>query len=62
MAAGPRTLISRDDCLALERASDQKHEYVAGEVRAMVGGSPRHGEMRRIPSLRLATDERGKGD
>jgi Uma2 family endonuclease len=31
--------------LALERASDTKHEYVNGEVFAMAGGSPEHARL-----------------
>jgi Uma2 family endonuclease len=38
MAAEPRSLISREAYLALERESDERHEYIAGEVFAMAGG------------------------
>lgn len=31
-----------EEYLALERDSDTKHEFVAGEIYAMAGGSPRH--------------------
>ncbi|MDX2130124.1 MAG: Uma2 family endonuclease [Chloroherpetonaceae bacterium] len=36
------TLLSPSDYLALERASDVKHEYVSGELRLMAGASKRH--------------------
>jgi Uma2 family endonuclease len=42
MAAEPKSFISRDTYLALERAGDGKHEYVDGELVAMVGASARH--------------------
>jgi Uma2 family endonuclease len=45
MVAEPRTLITREEYLALERASEQKHEYIAGEMVAMVGGSPKHSQI-----------------
>jgi Uma2 family endonuclease len=31
--------------LAVEHAAGQRHEYVAGTVRAMAGGSPEHGRL-----------------
>jgi Uma2 family endonuclease len=37
------TVISRDEYLAGERESHIRHEYVDGEVYAMVGASDRHG-------------------
>jgi len=37
------TLISADDYLADELQSEVRHEYVAGQVYAMVGASDRHG-------------------
>jgi len=37
------TLISVDDYLAGELQSEVRHEYVAGQVYAMVGASDRHG-------------------
>ena len=42
MAAEPRSLISREAYLALERESDERHEYIAGEVFAMAGGTETH--------------------
>jgi Uma2 family endonuclease len=45
MAVEPRALLTREEYLALERVGDQNHEYIAGEVRAMAGGSPQHSEI-----------------
>jgi Uma2 family endonuclease len=38
----PKTRISPEEYLALERASDTKHEYYRGEIFAMAGASPNH--------------------
>src|SRR5215211_8263317 len=37
-----KTLLSPEEYLAIERKSEIKHEYFAGEVFAMVGASKRH--------------------
>ncbi len=42
MAAEPRRTIGRQEYLALERRGAEKHEYIAGEIVAMVGASFRH--------------------
>jgi Uma2 family endonuclease len=42
MAAEPKSLISREAYLAMDRASEERHEFIAGEVFAMVGGTIRH--------------------
>ena len=42
MANQVQTALSIEDYLALERTSEQKHEYYAGEIFAMGGASPRH--------------------
>lgn len=43
MPAAPQTCLSFDDWLAIERsATDQRSEYVAGEVFAMAGGTEEH--------------------
>ncbi|MFP4063297.1 MAG: Uma2 family endonuclease [Halochromatium sp.] len=43
MSAAPQPHLSFDDWLAIERtATDQRSEYVAGEVFAMAGGSEEH--------------------
>ncbi len=42
MAAEDRRPLSREDYLALERRGEGKHEYIAGDIIAMVGASFRH--------------------
>lgn len=42
MAAAPRRQISRQEYLTLERQGTGKHEYIDGEIVAMVGASFRH--------------------
>ncbi len=42
MAAKPRGLLGREEYLALERRGEGKHEYLAGQLVAMVGASFRH--------------------
>ena len=42
MAAGPETALTIEEYLAFERDSETKHEYGAGEVFAMAGGSFEH--------------------
>jgi len=36
---------SYEDYLALEQATDQRHEWLDGQVYAMAGGTPGHGEL-----------------
>lgn len=44
MASHPRpALVSPEEYLAFERASEERHELVDGEIRAMTGGSRAHG-------------------
>lgn len=42
MTAQPKHSIIPEEYLALERASEEKHEYLAGRMYAMAGGSKRH--------------------
>ena len=44
-AALKTELVSREEFYELQEASEQRLEYFAGEVRAMAGGSPRHGRI-----------------
>lgn len=44
-AAVPLRRASYEEYLALERASESKHEYVNGEIYAMAGGTPEHGRL-----------------
>lgn len=45
MAGEPAPLTSYADYLAFERTAPTKHEYVAGMVLAMAGGSPEHARL-----------------
>ncbi|PYS90606.1 MAG: hypothetical protein DMF64_14475 [Acidobacteria bacterium] len=42
MSSQRKTLLSPEEYLAIERKSEIKHEYFAGEMFAMVGASKRH--------------------
>lgn len=42
MTAQPKQYFSSEEYLAFERSSDEKHEYYAGHIFAMAGGSARH--------------------
>ncbi len=61
MAAAPRTLLSHEEYFALERDSEEKHEYVAGEIFAMVGGSSTHSEISGNTITTLNLQLRGRG-
>ncbi len=61
MAAEPRALLSHEEYFALEQASDEKHEYVAGEVFAMVGGSSIHSEISANVIIALGPQLRKRG-
>lgn len=45
MAAEPTALLTHEEYFALERATGERHEYVAGQVYAMVGGTGPHSEI-----------------
>ena len=38
----PKTILTEDEYLAFERAAEERHIYVDGEIFAMAGGSPAH--------------------
>lgn len=61
MAAEPRSLISREAYLAMERESEERHEYIAGEIFAMAGGTETHGLIigNLIAALHSPTRRRG---
>lgn len=42
MSAGSQQTMSVEDYLAFERASEEKHEYLNGEIFLMSGASPNH--------------------
>jgi Uma2 family endonuclease len=46
MSAAPHRKITVAEYLAIERATEQKHEFVDGEVFAMAGASRQHNEIR----------------
>jgi len=72
MSAQPRQYLTIDDYLTLERTSPQKHEYYAGEIFALAGGSVAHNliatnitgmlynQLRRRPCTVYASDLRVK--
>jgi Uma2 family endonuclease len=59
MSAEPEQKWTPEQYLAFERASETKHEYIDGEVVAMVGGSPRHSA---IAASTIATIDSQLGD
>lgn len=46
MTAVPKHLMTEDEYLAFERASDVKHEFYRGEIFAMAGASRQHNEIK----------------
>lgn len=47
MASVPKTetVCTEDEYLALERASEERHEYLDGQICAMAGESLEHGDI-----------------
>ncbi len=41
----PKPLLTEDEYLKLERAAEERHQYVDGEIFAMAGESPVHGDI-----------------
>jgi Uma2 family endonuclease len=41
----PKTILTEDEYLAFERAAEERHIYVDGEIFAMAGESPAHGDI-----------------
>jgi len=60
MEAHPLRRMSVDDYVALDRASEERWEYVNGEAFAMAGASPRHNAIVANVFLALGTALRGK--
>ncbi len=46
MSAAPHRRLTVPEYLAIERASEQKHEFINGEVFAMAGASRQHNELK----------------
>jgi Uma2 family endonuclease len=42
MSQALRALVALDDYLAMDESSTRRHEYIAGQIVAMTGGSERH--------------------
>src|SRR5947209_7487652 len=53
MVAQPSDYISEEEYLALERASEIRHEYYRGEMVAMAGASERHSAIISSTQFRL---------
>lgn len=45
VAQPPPPLMTVDEYLEMERASDDRHEYIDGRVTRMAGGTPSHGRL-----------------
>ena len=60
MVAVQTPLLTPAEYLAFERESETKHEYVAGEVFAMVGASRRHNLIQMDTGTSLNTQLRGR--
>lgn len=58
-ARAPRRSFSFREYLELEEVSNTKHEYFAGEIYAMAGGSPEHAALAVAVSGRLLATVRG---
>src|SRR5215207_6350571 len=54
MSSNPKTLLSEEEYLAIERQAEFRSEYVAGEMFAMAGASRRHN--RTVTNLVVALD------
>jgi Uma2 family endonuclease len=57
MTATPSLKMTPSDYLAWEREQPVEHQYIAGEIFAMAGGSPRHNAL----STNVAATLRGRG-
>ena len=54
-----QTLCTEEDYLALERASEERHEYLDGQVYAMAGENPEHGTICTNLTILIASQLRG---
>lgn len=52
MSAAPRKTMTAEAYLASERVSEQKHEYLNGEVFLMAGASRNHNRIAAEPNVR----------
>lgn len=59
MTSAPALKLSAEQYLAMDRASEQRHEYLNGEVFAMGGATFRHNQL--VSRLLVALDSRIRG-
>lgn len=60
MTAQPKSYITPEEYLALERDSDTRHEYYAGSIVAMAGGTARHNRIAGSTYVSLYNQLRGR--
>jgi Uma2 family endonuclease len=60
MSAQPQPRLTPDEYLAFERGGDSKHEYLAGRLYAMAGGSARHNRIAGSAFAALYAQLRGR--
>jgi Uma2 family endonuclease len=60
MQTGRQTVLTREAYLVMEAAARQRHEYVAGAVYAMAGGSQRHNRIALNLAARLLVHLAGR--
>lgn len=56
----PRPLVTVDQYLARERAAEERHEYLDGQIHAMAGESPNHGDISANLVIALGSQLKGK--
>ena len=61
MASQPVQPLTLERYLEIERAEEERHEFVDGEMVAMSGGSPRHSIIGANISARIKAEKRGSG-
>ena len=60
MQVQPKIIYTPDEYLAIEIASETRHEYINGEMISMTGGTPEHNEIASILNAILRINLRGK--
>lgn len=60
MSAAPRSLLTIEDYLRIERAATRRSEFYRGEMFAMAGGSPQHSLIKMNLAFVLTGQLRGK--
>ncbi len=59
MTAVPKQVMTEDEYLAFERASEQKHEFFRGEIFAMAGASRQHAGIKENLSIEIGVRLKG---